>query len=78
MDRKQIALKVIADVSGVDVSTLTPETELVSHLGIDSPRALQMLVQLEDELDVEISDEDVENLNTVGDILRTVEAHFAT
>ena len=36
-----------------------------------------MLVELEDRLDVEISDRDVENLNTVGDILNTVEAHFA-
>ena len=77
MDRKQIALEVIAEVSGAAGSTLTPETELIGQLGIDSPRVLQMLVQLEDRLDVEISDEDVENLNTVGDILNTVEAHFA-
>lgn len=77
MDSKQIALEVIAEVSGVEVESLQPETELVGQLGIDSPRALQMLVELEDRLDVEISDEDVENLNTVGDILTTIEAHFA-
>ncbi len=78
MDRKQITLEVIAEVSGVGISELKPETELVSQLGIDSPRALQMLVELEDRLDVEISDQDVEKLNTVGDLLDTVEAHFAT
>ena len=48
--------------------------DLVVDLGIDSPRALELLVALEDVLGIEISDEDAARLETVGDILSYVEA----
>jgi acyl carrier protein len=43
--------------------------ELVADLGMDSARALELLVELEDKIGIEISDEDAARLNTVGDIL---------
>ncbi len=75
MDRKQIALEVIAEVAGVEISKLTPETELVAQLGIDSPKALQMLFQLEDRFGIEIDDEDLEGLTTVGNVLDTIDRY---
>ena len=51
MDRTQIVLEVIAEVSGTDASKLENDTQLVGHLGIDSPRALELLVELEERLD---------------------------
>lgn len=69
MEAKRKALEIIAAISGADVATLTPETELVADLGIDSPKALQLLVDLEDALKIEISDEDAAKLDSVGDIL---------
>ncbi len=75
MDRKQIALEVIAEVAGVEISKLTPETELVAQLGIDSPKALQMLIQLEDRFGIEIDDEDLEGLTTVGNVLDTIDRY---
>ena len=48
MEMKEIVLQVIAQVANVEAAQLTPDTELVAHLGIDSPQALQILVELED------------------------------
>ena len=73
MDNKSTALAVVAKVSKVDAATLTPEMELVADLGLDSARALELLVELEDALDTEISDEEAAKLNSVGDILGYIE-----
>ena len=73
MSRKEMALEVVAEIAGVDVQSLAPETELVAQLGIDSPKALHMLVELEDRLGVEIDDDDVVNLKTVGDVLAAID-----
>ena len=69
MDYKETALEIIAKVSGIEREKITPEMELVADLGINSPKALELLVELEDRLEIEIDDEDAARLNTVGDIL---------
>lgn len=69
LDAKTTALQVIADICGVERDSLKPETQLVADLGVDSARALHLLVKLEDELGVEIDDEDVADLQTVGNVL---------
>ena len=71
--RKQRALEVIAKVSGEEVSSLEPDMELVADLGIDSPKALQLLVELEEALEIEISDEEAARMDTVGEVLDAVE-----
>ncbi len=73
MSRIDTALDVIAKVSGVEHAELKPEMELVANLGLDSAKALELLVELEDQLDTEIGDEEAAQLNTVGDILEFVE-----
>ncbi len=69
MDHKDTALAVVAQVAKVDAATITPEMELVADLELDSARALELLVKLEDALEIEITDEAAARLNTVGDIL---------
>jgi len=73
MDRKQQALDVIAKVSGKEASTLQPDMDLVADLGIDSPKALQLLVELEENLGIEISDEEAARMEKVSDILAYAE-----
>lgn len=68
-EKKQTVLAVISKLAGADQSSLKPETELVADLGIDSPKALQLLVELEDELGIEISDDEAARMETVGDVL---------
>lgn len=74
MNQKEKTLGVIADVSGVERDTIEPQMDLVADLGIDSPKALQLLVKLEDELGIEISDEEAARMETVDDILQVVAA----
>ena len=73
MTNVQTAISVIAKISRLDPDAITAEMELVADLGLDSARALELLVELEDTLGVEISDEDAARLNTVGDILSYLE-----
>ena len=69
MDAKDKALEIVARISGVETAELEPKLDLVADLGIDSPKALQLLLDLEDALGIEISDEDAAKMDTVGDIL---------
>ena len=69
MDNRQTALAVISKLSGKPADEIQPAMDLVGELGIDSPKALQLLVELEDTLGIEISDEQAAKMDTVGDIL---------
>lgn len=72
MDRTDTALEVLAKIGRVDRDALRPEMDLVADLEIDSPKALQLLVELEDRLAIEISDQDAARMRTVGDVVRFV------
>ncbi len=78
MSIRERALQIIARISGRERSELTPEMELVANLGLDSAKALELLVELEDGLGIEIDDEDAARLNTVGDILGYLDRAGAT
>ena len=69
MDLRAAASKVLAQASGRDEGELRPEFDLVADLGIDSPKQLELLIELEEALDTEISDEDAAAMETVGDVL---------
>ncbi|MEM1201976.1 MAG: acyl carrier protein [Acidobacteriota bacterium] len=68
-DKQKTGLDVVAGISGRPATELTPELNLLGDLGIDSPKALNLLLQLEEALGIEISDEDAAKMDTVGDIL---------
>ncbi len=69
MDMQQKVLSIVAKISGKEVADLESRHELVADLGIDSPKALQLLLDLEDQLGLEISDEEAAKMDTVEDIL---------
>ena len=59
----------------VDEDTITPGTNIMEDLGADSLDVVDMLMSLEDEFDVEISDEEIETLQTVGEVVSYIEEH---
>jgi len=73
MSIRETALAVIAKVSKVDAAAIRPEMDLVADLGFDSAKALELLVELEEALGIEVSDEQAAGLNSVGDILAVVD-----
>ena len=73
-EQVETVLKALAEISGVAREEIREDMDLVADLDIDSPDALRLLVQIEDTLGLEISDDDAAAMNTVGDVLRYVRA----
>ncbi len=65
---------IIADTLGIDESTITMDSDLVNELGADSLDVMQMLTTVEDQFDLAITDEEIVNLKTVGDVVKLIES----
>ena len=63
----------MAEQLGVDKASITPESEIIKDLGADSLDVVEMLLELEKEYGVEITDEQAADIKTVGDIVKLVE-----
>lgn len=61
--------EIIAEQLGINADDITPESSFVDDLGADSLDIVELLMAFSDEFDIEISDEDAENIETVGDVL---------
>jgi acyl carrier protein len=67
--------RIIVDRLGVDESEVTPEASFKDDLGADSLDIVELVMELEDEFDLEISDEDAEKISTVGEVISYIESH---
>lgn len=61
--------EVLVQTTNVDPSLVTMEATLKDDLGIDSLDSVEIVLELESEFDVKISDEELAELKTVGDIV---------
>ena len=59
----------------VEEDTITLDTNIADDLGADSLDVVDMLMSLEDEFDVEIPDEEIERIRTVGELVAYIEGH---
>ncbi|MEG2073697.1 MAG: acyl carrier protein [Angelakisella sp.] len=64
---------ILAEQLDFNVDEITTATDLVDDLGADSLDLVDLVMSLEDEFDMEISDEDIESIRTVGDIVKYLE-----
>jgi acyl carrier protein len=65
---------IMVDQLGVDEDKVTMDASIIDDLGADSLDVVDLIMSLEEEFDIEIPDEDVENIKTVGDIVKYIEA----
>lgn len=65
--------RMIIDQLGVSEDELQLETNLMKDLEADSLDAVEIIMAIEDEYDIEIPDEDAERFQTIGDIVSYVE-----
>lgn len=72
MPQRDVTLAVLARLARVDVSALRPDTELVADLGFDSATALEFLFEIEEQLGLDMPDDAMTQLNTVGEVLECV------
>ncbi len=71
-DAENKALEILSRLSGKPAGSLLPSMDLVGDLGIDSPKALEFLLELEEALGIEVDDEDAGEMETVGDVIAYV------
>ncbi len=64
---------VIADVLGVSPEHVAGDGVDLDDLGVDSLDAIELIMALENEFQVELLDEDVEDLTTVGELVALVQ-----
>ena len=62
--------EITADSLGADVNTLTAETSFKEDLGADSLDLFEMVMAFEEAFEVEIPSEDLEQITTVGDVVK--------
>ena len=65
---------IIAEQLGVEDDALNMKTNLMKDLEADSLDAVEIIMAIEDEFDIEVPDEDAEKFQTVSDIVNYVEA----
>lgn len=61
--------EILAEQLDADKESMTPDTKIADDLGADSLDLVDLLMSVEDEFGIEIPDEDVENIQTIGDIV---------
>lgn len=65
--------EIIIEQLSVDEDLVTMSTHLMKDLEADSLDAVEIIMAIEDEFEVEVPDEDAEKFQSVGDIVKYIE-----
>ena len=65
---------IIVDQLDASADDVTAEASIIDDLGADSLDVVDLISSVEDEFDIEIPDEAVDNIKTVGDIVSYIES----
>ena len=66
---------ILCDQLDLDEDKVTMDSSLVDDLGADSLDAVDIIMSLEDEFDLEVADDASDNFKTVGDLVKYIEAN---
>jgi len=67
--------KIIAEKLSVDLEEIIPEASFVDDLGADSLDLVELIMSMEEEFDIDISDEDAEKLVTFQNAIDYIKAN---
>ena len=73
MDTFERIRELLAEQLDIDEEKITMDSNILEDFEADSLDVVDMVMSLEDEFGVEIPDEEIENLHTLGDVVRYVE-----
>jgi acyl carrier protein len=69
--------RIIVEILGVKENEVQLQTNLINDLGADSLDHVELIMALEEEFDIEITDEAAEAATTVSDLLKLLEGRAA-
>lgn len=65
--------ELVAEKVGVEPEDISMETSFTDDLEADSITLFELVMAIEDEFDIEVDDESIEKIETVGDIVKYLE-----
>ena len=75
MDTFEKIRALLAEQLDVDPAKITLESDIMSDFEADSLDIVDMVMTLEDEFGIEVPDDAIESLRTVGDVVNFVDSH---
>ena len=76
MDTQNIAervFKIVSEQLGYDQDKLTEDTSFIQDLGSDSLELVELTMELEEEFQITIPEEATDDIQTIGDVIRSIE-----
>jgi len=70
------AIEIIVEQLGVSEEEVTMEASFIDDLGADSLDLVELIMAMEEEFGIEISDEDAEKIQTVQDVVNYINEHM--
>ena len=66
--------EMIVEELNVPAEKVTMEARLSEDLGADSIDAVELIMNIEDEFEIQVSDEEAQNIKSVGDLVKYIES----
>ncbi len=71
---QETVVNIIADQLGADAENITMETDIANDLGADSLDIAELMLAFEEQFNINIEESDAQNITTVGDVVKHIEA----
>ncbi len=68
---------IVTEQLGVEPAEVTKDASILDDLGADSLDVVELVMTLEEVFNIEVPDDVVEEMRTIGDIQRFVESHVS-
>ena len=66
---------ILSEQFDVEEDSITADTSIADDLGADSLDVVDLLMSIEDEFEIEVPDEEIDNIKTVGELVKYIEGN---